>query len=32
MITFLKAAWEFFVEWGDEIYEYRKKNRFMGMY
>ena len=25
-------AWEFFVEWGDEIYEYRKKNRFMGMY
>lgn len=32
MIDFLKTAWEFFVQWGEEIYEHRRNNRFMGMY
>jgi hypothetical protein len=32
MIKFINAVWKFLVEWGDAIYEQRKKNGFMGMY
>lgn len=32
MISFLKTVWKMLVEWGEEVYDYRKKNRFMGMY
>lgn len=32
MLGFLKKIWEMLIEWGEKIYEYRKKNNFSGMY